>query len=286
MSSRILVIGATGTVGGHLVDELRSRGAAVRAATRDPARAVTRWTSGVEVVDFDFERPATYAPALAEVDRVFLIARPGDDEADRVAFPLIEHMRAAGVRVVVDLSAMGAEQRDDFALRRIERKLERDGFAFTHLRPNFFLQVFSTGSLLGQIRATGAFRLPTAQARLSYVDARDVAAVAAVALTSAGHEGRAYTLTGGESLSHDEIARAISRAAGRPVRYVPIEEDAARRALAAAGLSPARIERLVGFYRLVRAGACAPVHPDVAQLLSRPPLGVERFALDHRADWT
>ena len=285
MTRLILVTGATGTVGGHLVDALRRQGAALRVATRDPARAAVRWPD-TETVEFDLERPATFDPALASVEAVFLIARPGDDESDRVAFPLIERIRVAGVRRVVDLSAMGAEQRDDFALRRIERKLEDDGFAFTHLRPNFFLQVFSTGPLLGQIRATGAFSIPSAEARLSYVDARDVAAVAAVTLTSAGHEGRAYTLTGGESLSHGEIARAISRAAGRTIRYVPIDEDAARRALTASGLSPARIERLIGFYRLVRAGACAPVHPDVAQVLGRPPLGVDRFAIDHRASWT
>jgi uncharacterized protein YbjT (DUF2867 family) len=285
MTYRILVTGATGTVGGHLVDELRGRGAALRVATRDPARTAVRWPD-TETVEFDFERPATFDPALAGVEAVFLIARPGDDESDRVAFPLIERMRVAGVRRVVDLSAMGAERRDDFALRRIERKLEDDGFAFTHLRPNFFLQVFSTGPLLAQIRATGALQLPAADARLSYVDARDVAAVAAAALSSAGHEHRAYTLTGGEALEHAEVARAISLACDRPVRYEPLEEDAARNQLAAAGLSPARIERLIGFYRLVRAGACAPVHPDVAEVLGRPPLTLERFARDHRAAWT
>jgi len=285
MAGRILVIGATGTVGSQLVMQLGQRGEEVRAATRQPATARRRSAGASELVEFDFERPETFAPALEGVERVFLIARPGDEQADRVAVPLIDEMRRQGVRHVVNLTAMGVEMLEGMALKKVERYLEDSGIGFTHLRPNFFMQVFSGGPLLTDIRSTGAIHVPAAAARISYVDVRDIAAVAAAALSEAGHVGRAYTLTGGEALDHHEIARAISEAAGKTVRYVPISEDAARRAIEGAGLPPERAERLVGFYRLVRHGFCTPVSPDVHTVLGRPPISFARFAKDSAACW-
>jgi len=285
MAGKILVVGATGTVGSHLVAELERRGEAVRAATRDPGGTPRRPGAAAEFVEFDFERPETFAHAVAGADRAFLIARPGDEQADRVALPFIEEMKRQGVRHVVNLTAIGVEQRDEMALRKVERFLEGSGLGFTHLRPNFFMQVFSTGPLLEALRATGALQIPAADARISYIDARDIAAVAAAALTERGHAGKAYTLTGAHALDHDEVAQAISEAAGRAVRYVPIGEDAARSAIASAGLSAERVERLIGFYRLVRAGLAAPVSPDVQAILGRAPGSFAQFAREHASCW-
>src|SRR5512140_27951 len=143
----VLVIGATGEVGSRVLAELGTRGVPVRAASRQPAvasAASAPCASGpVDWVRFDLEAPETFDPALAGVARVFLIARPGDDDADRPARPLVQAMLRAGVRHVVDLSAMGAETRDDFALRKIELMLERSGMEWTHLRRNWFMQIFS-----------------------------------------------------------------------------------------------------------------------------------------------
>src|SRR5438552_3646579 len=219
MSGQVLVIGATGSVGSELVTLLSRMGERVRAATREPGEARSPH-SAVEFVEFDFDRLQSVAAALHGIDRVFLIARPGDDHADRVALPLIDEMKRRGVRQVVNLSAMGAESRDDFALRKVERYLEDSGVGFTHLRPNFFMQIFSTPPLLLGIRSTGEIKIPAADATLSYIDVRDIAAVAAATLTERGHTGKAYTLTGGQALDHQEIARAISGASGRMVQYV------------------------------------------------------------------
>jgi len=181
---------------------------------------------------------------------------------------------------------MGVESRDDFALRKVERYLEDSGIGFTHLRPNFFMQIFSSGPLLLDIRSTGAIHIPAADAKLSYIDVRDIAAVAAATLTHQGHTGKAYTLTGKEALDHHEIARAISGAAGKAIHYEAITEEAARSALASGGLSPERTERLIGFYRLVRQGFCAPVSSDVQTVLGRPPISFAQFAKAHASCWT
>lgn len=285
MTSKVLVLGATGTVGGGVLAALAERGVAVRGASRDPAAAASRASFPCEWVPFDLERPGTFAPALDGVDRVFLVARPGDEHADQVALPLIDAMKAGTVRHVVNLTAMGTELREDFALRKVECYLEASGLAFTHLRPNWFMQMLAGGSVAADIRATGTFHLPAADARISYIDARDIAEVAAEALAAPGHEGRAYTLTGPVALDHHEVARVIGAAAGREIRYVPVDEDAARGALAHACFPPAWVERLVGFYRLIRSGACAPVSPSVQDILGRPPASLARFAADHAAAW-
>ncbi len=279
----ILVLGATGAVGGEVRRLATEAGLSVVSASRDPQRASAR--HGGRWVELDLTRPETFERGLEGIDRVFLISRPGDEQADHLAGPLIEAMRGAGVQHVVDLSAMGAEARESFSTRKVELLLEASGLAWTHLRPNFFFQVLASGALREGIVARGEIRVPAGDARVSYLDARDVAAAAFAALTEPGHEGRAYTLTGPEPLDHATIARTIANVMDRPVRYVAIDEDEARAALAAAGFPPAWIERLIGFYRVVRSGACAPVTGDLPRLLGRAPIDLARFTVDARASW-
>ena len=278
----ILVLGASGNVGSRLVRLLASRGERVRAATRTP----TRLSGASSAVAFDLERTETFAPALAGVDRVFLIARPGDDHADRCALPLIDEMRRAGVRQVVNLTAMGADDADHVqALRRIELYLEGSGLAFTHLRPSFFMQLFSAGPLRDALRTSGVLRLPAARAQIAFVDAEDIAEVAACALTDRAHEYRAYTLTGTEALDHGLAVEHISRATGKALRYDPIDERELGPMLSPFGFDAARIERLVRFYRLVREGAASLVSEDVPRILGRPATSFRDFALRERASW-
>jgi uncharacterized protein YbjT (DUF2867 family) len=283
---KTLIIGATGGVGRELLAQLEASGEEVLAATRNPVGAAAGARTSARFIEFDFERPETFAPALEGVERVFLIARPGDEHADSVARPLIDEMKRRRVRHVVNLSAMGAELRSDFSLRKVELYLEDSGLGFTHLRPNWFMQIFSGGPLLAGLRATGELRIPAARAKISYIDVRDIAAVAARALTVPGHLGKAYTLTGDEALDCDEVTGLFSRAAGRTIRYVPLGEEETRTTLRTAGLSPERVERLIQFYRLVRDGYCAPVSPDVRAVLGRPARTLARFAREHASLWT
>jgi uncharacterized protein YbjT (DUF2867 family) len=284
MARSVLVLGATGTVGRGVVATLAQKGVRVRAGTRNPASPASM-RLGCESVEFDFERPATYAPTLKGVDRVFLIARPGDDRADQFSNPLIDEMKRQGVRHVVNLSAVGAEMRDDFSLRKVELYLEASELAWTHLRPNWFMQVFATGPLLSLIRATGKIPAPAGNAKISFIDARDVAAVAAAALTEAGHEKKAYTLTGPEALDHTSAARAIASVTVKGVEYVDLSEDQAREGLRRGGMTAERVERLIQFYRLVRQGLCAPVSDDVSRVLKRPASSFADFVRDNAPAW-
>jgi len=118
---------------------------------------------------------------------------------------------------------------------------------------------------------SGKLYFPANRARISYIDARDIAAAAAVALTELGHGGKAYTLTGPAALDHFEVAHILSEAADRTVIYEPNTDDQAREAMNQAGMALAQRERLIGFYRFVRQGLCEAVRPDLGTILRREP---------------
>jgi uncharacterized protein YbjT (DUF2867 family) len=181
----------------------------------------------IEYVHFDYHREETFDPALEGVDRVFMLLPPGDDAAHIPATSLIGRMRQIDIRAVVDLSALGAELNPSMAVRKVELLLEDSGITFTHLRPNWFMQIFTAESLDKQVRS-GKLCFSANPARISYVDVRDIAAAAAVALTEAGHSGRAYTRTGPAALDHFEIARILSEAIGHRVTYEPNADAEAR----------------------------------------------------------
>jgi len=282
-SGVILIVGATGRVGRELGKLLIGRGETVRAATRDPSRF--SHPGSIKPVRLDFTEPQTFAPALQGVQRLFLIARPGDNQSDEVAKPIIDEAKKRGVLLIVNLTAMGVEQDETFMLRVLEKHVEASGIPFVHLRPNWFMQNFDSGPIFADIRATSAIHLPAGDARLSFIDVRDIAAVACEALTDPRHAGKAYTLTGGESLSHFDVAEKISHASGKQIAYVPISEEAARAGLAARGVPSGYIERWADFFQKVRKGLGAPVSGDAERILGRPPFLFDRYTEDYARCW-
>ncbi len=280
----VLVVGASGKVGSALVDLLEPQGVAVRAASRTPhgKRAMAPSTQWVRL---DLDRPESFDAALEGVATVFLMARPGREHPESTALPLLAAMKRSGVGRVVNLTAMGCEMRPDFGLRRVELALEQSSIAWTHLRPNFFMQILCSGPHFAQISRFRQIRLPAGDAAISFIDARDVAAVAAQCIVESGHDGQAYTLTGGEVLTHGDITAAITKVANAPVGYIALTEDAARIEFAKAGLATENVERLIGFYRIVRTGLAGVVSPDVERLLGRSPRTFAEFVAAHPTTW-
>ncbi len=283
MSGTTLVIGASGRVGGEVVRLLLEKGEKVRAAARDPLSR--RFPDLVEVVKFDFDRPESFASALKGVHKVFLVARPGDNQSDRAAMPLIDEAKKQDIRLIVNLTAMGVDEDETFMLRLLEKYLEASGIPFVHLRPNWFMQNFDSGPMSADIRSTGAIHLPAGDAKLSFIDARDVAAVACAALTHPRHTGNAYTLTGAEALSHFEAVERISKAAGKTISYVPITEEAARAGLSARGVPSGYIERWADFFSKVSRGLCSPISGDLESVLGRSPILFDQYAEDYADSW-
>ncbi len=279
---RKLVIGSTGTVGTALVAELSRRQIPTVAATRDPSRTTS--PAGVEAVAFEYADDASVQRALFGVDGMFVLAPPGmEDQVERWR-RLFVHAKAAGVGHVVLMTSKGAGE--DAPHGQGELALKASGLGWTLLRPTFFAQNFATYSG-DTIRRDGAFYYPAGEGRTAFVDARDIAAVAAEVLANpTAHEGKAYELTGPSALSMEEVARVLARVLGRTIRYVDPGEAGYRQALEANGLPPALAGMFTYLYAVVvKNGWAAGTSDDIAKVLGRAPTSFEQFARDHVAAW-
>lgn len=280
----ILITGATGTIGGHVLRLLASRGEPVRAMTRDPANLNPPAGSAIDVVRADFDDPASLARAAAGVRTVFLVTVPGSP-TPRHDLAMLEAARSAGVARVVRLSAIGTG--DEFGDETVgawhllaERAVRASGMAWTLLRPSIFASNFLQFASL--INAAAPVPNLTGAGRQGVVDPRDVAAVAVAALTTPAYAGQVLTPTGPELLSVPDQADLLGRVLGRPVLTVDLPLDVAREQLLASGVDPAAVDAIITGVAWARAGHNAILTEDVARVLGRPPTSFETWARDHQ----
>lgn len=223
----ILVTGATGSVGGELARTLAARGLPVRALARDPGRAAL--PAAVEVVPGDLQVPETLRPALAGVDRVFLLGGfPGMAQ-------ILQRIRAAGAtRVVLLTSRCVVGGNPDNAVTRMwldaEAAVRDSGLLWTILRPSGFHS--NALRWLPQLRQGDVVRAPWPNVPIASIDPADIAAVAAVALTGPGHEQTSPALSGPEPLTPGQQVDILAQVLRRPLRYQPLSDGEARTRMA------------------------------------------------------
>ena len=276
MSAKVLVVGATGLVGREVVRELVDAGEAVKAGSR----AATP-LPGAEPTVLDLGDPTGWPDALEGVDRVFLlIPSVATTWAERSVPPALAAMEDAGVERIVCMTGLTSD-RPGSTLRPVEDAVMASAMQHTILRPNWFDQNFAPGYYLPMINGMGGLFVPAGDAPVSFVDVRDIGAVAATTLTEAGHAGAEYALTGPEALDHHQACALLSEASGRSIGYTPISDDDLRGALTAQGMPEEGVEEMVHLYRIVREGSCAPVTHDVERVLGRPAISFRRYAEDH-----
>ena len=281
----ILVTGATGLNGSELVRRLSAKGIPVRALVRRAARAEGLSSlPQVEIVEGDMARPETLTGPLRGVDRAMLISS-SDPAMLEVQATFIEAARKAGVKHVVKLSGIMPELDSPFRFARmhgeIERRLEVSGIAFTHLRAGEFMHAYFRQ--VPSIVARGVMFLPMEDAKIASIDIGDVAEVAATVLTSSGHEGKIYPLTGPEALNMAEVAEKLSTATGKSIRYVNVAPEEAKRAQLAAGVPPFTADALAELFAERRKGKEAQVSPIIPTIFGWQPTSFEEFARRHAA---
>lgn len=275
--STILVVGASGTVGSALASLLESAGHAVRRATSRPPQAEGQ-------VQLDLQTQAGSAAALAGADAAFVMAPPGHVRQDLLLKPFIDQARVAGVAKLVLMSAMGANAFEAAPLRQAELHLERSGLAWNVIRPNWFMQNFNTFWLHG-IQTQGKILLPTGTAKGSFIDARDIAAVAAALLSSSSFDRQAFDLTGPEALDHAQVAAVLSQVTGRPIVYEEIAPQALRPGLLQAGLPADYADFLLMILAAFKEGHAERTTDAVQAITGRAPGTLLQYAQDYRAAW-
>jgi uncharacterized protein YbjT (DUF2867 family) len=278
----VLVTGATGTVGAHVVRALRERGVMARAFVRDREKAASLLGEDVEVAVGDFADRSSIERALRGTEALFLACGnvPGQIEHESA---VIDAANAAGVQRVVKLSGPRAAADSPLLFERwhgeIERRLLGSGLPSVMLRPSAYMT-----NLLAYAEAIaqpGKLFAPAGAAEIAYVDPRDVAAAAAAALVTAGHEGNAYPLTGPEAITYERIAQELSAATGRGIEYVDVPGKSAREAMLQSGLPAMMADVVVDVFASYRAGSQASTTDGVRALTGREPGTFAQFARDH-----
>lgn len=275
--AKTLVVGANGTVGRNLVQLLAAKGETVLKATSKAAQKA-------DEVHLNVATGAGRKEAFAGVSRAFLLSPPGFTNQDALMIPLIDAAKAAGVAKIMLMTAMGANADEASPLRKAELHLEKAGIAYNIIRPNWFMQNFNS-YWIGSILAEGKIRLPVGTAKGSFIDARDISAVAAELLLSNRFDGQAFDLTGGEALDHDAVAAILSRETGKKIVFEDITPEAMLPGLLGAGLPQAYAEFLLVILGYFKAGYSARIEDSVERIVGRKPIALAAYAKDHRAAW-
>jgi uncharacterized protein YbjT (DUF2867 family) len=274
----ILITGASGNAGGAVLHDVLKTGSDVRAMVRSKQDSA-RVPQGATAVIADFSDKASLRRALEGVDTVYLVCSPVRELVE-LEGNMIDACSEAGVKHIVLNSALGA---GDFPKSfpiwhcKVEDKLKGSGMAYTILQPNGFMQNLIR-YFAPSIRAQGAFYQSTGNAKISHIDLRDIAAVAASILRSpAHHAGKIYELNGPEALSYAEVAGKISKATGRNVQYVDIPPDAQRKALSEMGMPDFMITALLELQEYYASGKASAVDGTLESLIHREPTTIDDF---------
>jgi uncharacterized protein YbjT (DUF2867 family) len=281
--ARILVTGASGNVGREVVRALLARGARVRVTSSRTARLSA--DGATETARLDFHDRSTFAPAVEGCGALFLLRPPAVSDVRATLNPFVDAARAGGVGHVVFLSVAGAGENALVPHHAVEQHLIDRAGSWTILRPGFFAQNLAD-AYLRDVRDDARIYVPAGRARVAFVDLRDVGDVAALALTEpARHRGEAYTLTGPEAVTFDEVAGNLTAALGRRVRYVPASVAGYSLHLLRRGLPLAQVAVQTVLHVGLRFGQARSVDPTLARLLGRPGRTMKEYVFDHVEVW-
>ena len=290
MVDTILVTGATGTVGSEVIKQLISN---PHTSNFNIQAAVHSQESGkrvaaemrVKPVQIDYNKPDTIEEAFKDIDKLFMLT-PFQSNMVELSSNLVRMAKKTGVvKHIVKLSVMGADADPGITGGRLHRQaeniIEESGISYTFLRPNFFMQNF-INYFSQTIKEQDAFYVPAGDGKVSFVDVRDIAAVAVQALLNESKHGqKAYNITGPDGISYGQAAEILSNEIGRKIKYVDISEVQAREGMKAIGMDEWFINSMMELFDITRAGYVSDVSSATEELTGKKPINFSQFAKDY-----
>ena len=285
--SKVFVAGAAGNIGTAVLAGLHGKDVEVVAGVHGADKAKTLSDLGVEARTFDFENTDSMQSALEGCDKMVLVL-PLVEKMTRYGHLAVQAAKASGIEYIVRTSGYAASSDAHWRLGRehgmVDQFVEDSGIPYTVLRPNTFMQNYST--VMAEMVKSGVVSLAEEEAKVSYIDVRDIAACVVRLLVDPGeHENKFYALTGPEGLSGADVATKLSAAAGREVVYRPLEEEAYVAALAENGMPEWNINMPVSLTRVVKLGMIGNVTKAVEFISGVPARTFDAFAEEHAAIW-
>jgi uncharacterized protein YbjT (DUF2867 family) len=279
-----VVTGASSTVGSEIVNYLLASGQKVRVAVRDLDR-YSLTSSGLEIVHVDYYKPETFDNLFAGGEKMFLLV-PFVKNMIEITSGIVKIAKKQGVKYIVNQSLLGPDVYSGSTISRLHRRVEKvireSSIPFTILRPNYFMQNFIV-FFSHTIKSQGSFYIPAGDGKVSFVDVRDSALVAAKLLTvnDSQHMDKTYNVTGPESLSYKQAAEILSNQIGKRISYINITDDEARQGLKDIGVSDQLIPLLLEMYNDIRIGYASAISSVVQEITDNKPISFSRFAKDY-----
>lgn len=278
--SKILVIGSSGLVGSTLVNKLKNLGHLVRETTSRKDNS----SVSLDRVYVNLATGENVHAAFDGIDRAFFISPPGFADQYKILSPLIQEAKRRGLKKVVLMTAMGANAVETTPFRKAEIELEKSGLNYNIIRPNWFLQNFNTFWAEG-IKTNDLIALPAGQAKVSFIDARDISEVAAKLLIDDSRNNKDFDLTGPIGVNHLEVAKAIGNAIGRRIDYQDIPSDVLKSKLVGAGFPVDYVDFMMLIFGFLREGYNARTTSHVAEILGRNPLSLRDYVTSTKNAW-
>lgn len=284
MSNPILVIGALGNVGAEVVNQLLAAGSSVRASDISEKKVRERFGASVEAVRFDFTDPKTYEATFKGVEKMFLLRPPQITNIKRDMNPSIDAAKRAGVKHVVFLSLIGIENTKYVPHYKVETYLKEVGLQTTFLRCSFFMQNLNT-THRNEIQTRNEIFVPVGNAKTSFIDVRDIGAVAAIALTQTDHANKNYDLTGSEALDYWQAATILSEVLGREIKYKNpnLFHFFIKKLRQGTPFMFALV--MTGLYTSTRFGMAELITDEVERITGHKPITFKQYAKDYKESW-
>lgn len=280
---KVFVYGGSGLVGGHLIKELQKNGHEVWAGSRKPESQ--KKESNLTWVYADSKETKKGLEILEAVDAAYFLSPPGETNQYEILSPWIEKAKQVGLKKLVLMTAMGVDHAPPEApFRKTEILLEGAGIPWNIIRPNWFMQNFNSFWIAG-IKQDGKIYFPGGNATVSFIDARDIASVASVLLTTDDFVNQAITLTGKESLDHVQVAKYLSSVSGKKIEYVDVDPKVFESSLVSAGLSKDYAAFLVMIAGALKEGFASPIVDSVQKITGKEPISFQKYAEDHVSFW-
>lgn len=279
----ILVVGATGRIGGELIRLLTAAGKPVRALVRPGSASATQFPQGVEIAPGDLGDRDSLDAATDQIAAAFVAVR---DHPDQVQWEsnLIASLETSNPVQLVKVSAFAASLDPAPGYGRIhaaiEARLRESGLPWTVLQPYMYMQNFL--EIADAVRYAGRIPLPLGHSRVAFIDARDVARAAASVLGESGHDEQTYVLTGPESLRCADVAEAMTAVLARKVGYVPVPQWLAGRLMRLSGVTDWDVEMRTELFQMLRRNGEADTNDTLARLTGAGPTPLQAFLRDHR----
>lgn len=283
MMNKILLTGSSGNVGSAVVEYLKSKEESFLAGVRKTEINHLE-NELIQYVPFDFEDKTTYSTALKDVTRVFLVRPPQLTDVKGIFIPFIQKCKEVGVKHIVFLSLLGVQNNPFPPHYKIEKAIIASGIPYTFIRPSFFMQNLSTTHAI-DIKERNDLFIPSGNAKISFIDTRDIGEIIARTLVEDGHENKAYTITGAEAITYHQVANSMTKFLGRKISYSNPNLIKFRKDMINRGIKKDFVTVMMVLYLTTKLGMANHVTNTAEILLNRKPRSIDEFIRDHLEVW-